>query len=365
MAKNKFLEKLQKLEGAVLMDSDPYDTIVKSQSPSFNFIFGNSWGLPFGYTALLWGPPKSGKSLVSYSLISQLHKDYPEAFAIRFDTEMRSKAQFTEKTARMYGIDTERLVNYEVNEPNLIFDRIEQDLLAMIQDGCQIKFIIIDSVSGIRGRREMNADTIDTQQIGDQALTLKDGFKRILPVIRRNNIALLLTCQVTAEMDPIEIKRGNKYKMGAANAVQHFAEYFIYVEENRSKEGRTDLLGNEFVDENMVDLMDKGERKGHRIRAKMINNTLGVKGRTGEFTFDYSRGIVNVHEEVFRLGVNRGLIKRPNNLTYEYNGAKWAGKPAVLEALKNNVAMQESIIAELIERDRNGYVGEEPEMVEV
>lgn len=359
MAKTKYLEKLQKLEGAVLMDEDPFDDVLRSPSPSLNFVFGNSWGIPLGYSAILWGPPKSGKSLVSYAMIAQLHKDDPEAFAVRFDTEMRGKAQLTAKTARMYGIDTDRLVNYEVNEPAFIFDRIEKDLLAMIQDGCKIKLIIIDSISGIRGRREMNADTIETQQIGDQALTLKDGFKRILPVIRRNKIALLLTAQVTAEMDPIEQRRGNKYKMGAANAVQHFAEYFLYVEENRTKEGRSDLLGQEFVNDNLSDLMDKSEKTGHRIRVKMINNTLGPKGRSGEFTFDYARGIINVHEEVFRLGVNRGLIHRPNNTSYEYNGAKWVGKPAALEAIKNSQELQQAIVLELIERDRNGLLGEE------
>src|SRR5574339_197576 len=101
--------------------------------------------------------------------------------------------------------------------------------------------------------------------------------------------------------------------MHAAFASQHYAEYFILVERNANKEGRTDLLGRELVNDQYSDLMDNSEATGHKIRVKMIDCSAGgSKGRTGEFTFDYNRGLINVHEEVFRLGVGRGVIQKPN-----------------------------------------------------
>jgi hypothetical protein len=359
MAKNKWMEKLQKLPGAVDFSYNYFDHVVRSKSPSLNFIFGKGWGLPLGTTAIFWGPAKSGKSLSSYLMAAELHATDPEAIVVRFDTEMRGGFQLTADTAKTWGIDMNRFITYNTNTPNEIFDTIEKEILAYIQDGMPLKMIIIDSLSGIRGRRSLNADTIDTQQIGDQAMTLQDGLSRILHIVKKNRIALVLTAHARAEMDPLEIRRGKKYKMQSAFAAQHFAEYFVLVERNYNKEGRTDLLGREFVNEQYSDLVDNSEATGHKIRVKMVDCSAGgSKGRTGEFTFDYNKGLINVHEEVFRLGVGRGLIKRPNNLTYEYNGVKWNGKPNALEALRSNEELQKSIIAELIDKDRNGGYNE-------
>lgn len=101
--------------------------------------------------------------------------------------------------------------------------------------------IIIDSLTGIAGRRMLNSDTISQQQIGDQALTIKDGLMRILPVIRKHKIAMIATAHIRAEMDQLEQMRGNKVKMAAGWATKHTFEYFCYVEPNLSKDGKNDL----------------------------------------------------------------------------------------------------------------------------
>ena len=355
MAKSKWMEKLQKLPGAVDFSYNYFDHVVRSKSPSLNFIFGKGWGLPLGTTAIFWGPAKSGKSLSSYLMAAELHATDPEAIVVRFDTEMRGGFQLTADTAKTWGIDMNRFITYNTNTPNEIFDTIEKEILSYIQDGMPLKMIIIDSLSGIRGRRSLNADTIDTQQIGDQAMTLQDGLSRILHIVKKNKIALVLTAHARAEMDPLEIRRGKKYKMQSAFAAQHFAEYFVLVERNYNKEGRTDLLGREFVNEQYSDLVDNSEATGHKIRVKMVDCSAGgSKGRTGEFTFDYNRGLINVHEEVFRLGVNRGVITKPSTMSYEYNGMKWTGRANCIQALEASKELQEAIIAELIDKDNNG-----------
>ena len=80
MAKD-WMKALNKLEGAVEKSYNPFAYVLRSPSPSVNFTFGNSHGLPFGYTLILYGPPAGGKSLLSNAFIGQLHKDDPEAIA--------------------------------------------------------------------------------------------------------------------------------------------------------------------------------------------------------------------------------------------------------------------------------------------
>lgn len=353
MAKD-WMKALNRLEGAVTEDYNPFAHVIRTPSPSVNFTFGKSHGLPLGYTLALWGPPKGGKSVICNATIGQFHADYIDGIAVKFNTEMREMGQLTPEQAKMWGIDHKRYVAYDVNHPEMIFDRIEKDIAAMCQEGAPIKLIIIDSLNAVQGRRSLNADSIMTQQIGDLALTLKDGMKRILPIQRKYKIGIIMTTHVAAEMDPTEQMRGNKTKMAAGFGVQHHAEYFMYVEPNRAKAGRTDLLGKEMVDENNTDMMDKGERLGHKIRVCMKDSSMGPKNRTGEFTLDYDLGIISTHEEVFLLGVNRNIIERPNNLSYGFGDKKWAGKPAMLQALAEDPDLRNAIITELRRRDLAG-----------
>jgi hypothetical protein len=133
---NKWIKMLQKMDGAVVERKDPFKNVLRSPSPSFNFIFGKGWGLPFGYCMALYGPTKGGKSVASHMLIGHLHQTDPEAIAIKFDTEMRADGQLDESGMALFGIDPERLTVVQKNSPSGVFDQIEKDIAAAYQDDC-------------------------------------------------------------------------------------------------------------------------------------------------------------------------------------------------------------------------------------
>ncbi len=360
MAKD-WMKALNKLEGAVAKEHNPFAYVIRTPSPSVNFTFGNTHGLPLGYTLIMYGPPAGGKSILCNAMIGQLHKDDPEAIAIKFNTEMREEGQTTKAQRSIWGIDDDRYLAYDVNNPELIFDRIEKDIAAMCQEGAPIKLIVIDSINAILGRRSMNADSVMVQQIGDEAKTLQDGFKRVLAVQRKYKIAVVLTSHIRAEMDQAEQMRGNKVRMGASFGVQHYGEYFMFVEANRSAKGKETLLGEKLENEELGDTREKGgaEITGHKIRVTMKKSSMGPKLRQAEFTLDYNTGLINAEEEVFLLGVNRNIIEKPNNLSYEFGGKKWAGKPAFLQALREDRDLRDAIIGEIKKRDIAGLYAKE------
>lgn len=348
------MAKLQALEGAVVDNYDPHAHVIRTPSPTVNFTFGKGHGLPRGYGMCLYGPPKGGKTVLSNATVGQLHQDDKEAFAIKFDTEFREQGQLSDQDANMWGIDRDRYLAYSVNSPMLVFDRIEQEIAAYCQEGMPLALVIIDSLTGIQGRRAMNADTIETQQIGDHALTIQEGLKRILPIQRKYKFAVIATCHVRAEMDMLEQKRGNKVKMAASFGVQHWAEYFMFVEPNRNKEGRVNASGEEFVNDELKDSKGKSDQTGHKISVKMKDNSCGPKGRSAEFTLDYNKGIINVHEEIFELGKNRGILERPNNTTYVLGDKKWVGAPATIRAIREDQGLADEIVEEVKRRDKAG-----------
>lgn len=354
----KFFEKLMKLSGATtLEDGDPYEHVVPTDSPSMNFVWGPGGGMPRGYTLAIGGPPRGGKTLITNAFASGAHKSYEDGLVIKFDTEMRTKAQSSKnsKLAANMGIDFNRFIAYQVNEPDKIFDRIETDLYAQFQDGANIPLIIIDSINGIQGRRTGNSKSVMDQQIGDRALTLQDGFARILPKIREMNSSLILTTQIRADIGDggkYELNnkkyRGATIKLAMSYSVLHYAEFWMYIEKVGGAKGIKD-----FKEKNVIWANDE-EAFGHRVRAQMLDASFGPKARKAEFTIDYEKGIVDTHEEVFRLGVYSGDIYRPNNRMYEFGNQEWNGAEAILDELKNNPELCNEVMKAVRESDLSG-----------
>lgn len=362
---NKWLTELHKMPGSSDPNVDPFLEGIRTPSPSVNFIFGNTHLIPFGYSAIFWGPNKGGKSVMCNSIIGQLHRDYPDAIAIKFNTELRERVQLTDLQFKYYGIDKDRYHAVDTNRPEEIFDEIEGRLAALCEKGMNLKLIVIDSISDIAGRRSLNANSVSVQQMGDEAATIQAGLKRVRTTLRRHNIALIMTAHQRDEMDPVEQMKGKKVKMQGANYLKHFAEYFVRIWPDETKDGKVDAFGQKFENTTLKDMNENAEKTGHKIRVKMTASSVGVAGREGEFTLDYNRGIVNIYEEVFLLGCYRGILERPNNRTYvlkewptKSEELRWTSFENALIAIKDNTDIQKEIINRIkmqdIEARKNG-----------
>jgi len=353
---NKFAAKLRNLTDAVTERIDIWgpDNILKSSSPGLNWLFGKTHGIPLRYTTLAWGIEKSGKSVLGYDLAGQAMQRWDDALVVKFDTEMRDEGQLDEAHAKAYGIDLDRFVVYRTNEPAGVFDKVNTEIKSLIQDGANVKMIIIDSISALMGRRTAAQESIEKFQIGDHAITMQIGLQSMRKMLFDHGIHLYLTAHARDQMDPVEIMRGNKKKPAAANAVKHLCEFILEVSRNKTKTGNQDILENKLVDESKSDMTGDAERTGHKMRFFLEGNTLGPANRMAEATFDYNKGFINQHEEVFVLGVNWGIIKRPNKLTYTVGSETFTGKPAALKALAERPDLQKLVLAGLLEREKSG-----------
>lgn len=358
MAKINWAQKLQKLDGAVIQRKDRYSKVVRCHSPSVNYIFGKGHGLPQGYTAIFFGPPKGGKSVLSHMMIGHLHQTDPEAWAIKFDTEFRADAQLDDESCNTFGIDQSRLQVIQTNSPIAVFDQIEKDIAAMVQAGLPLKLIVIDSISGVQGRREMELESIAKMTIGDHAQTIQIGMKRILRVLRDHDIALVGICQARAELDPTEQMRGNKYKMQGAFGLQHQAEYFIIVEEDRRAAAKKDLLGREFVNAAVEDMNGKGQKTAMKILATNKDSSMGGgRGRTGQFTWSFREGYTNRWEEIVRMAEGYGLlhpVAGAKSGTWAFEDLQWYGKDNMIKAIEADPALQDRIEATFFAMDDAG-----------
>ena len=286
--KQNLMKKLYKLEGYVARDYDPYQHIIEPASPSLAWTFDNTWGLPFGYSLLLWGEGKSGKSLIARMMAGDLHRQDPNAVVLYYNTEMREELQATPKMLQTFGIDLDRYAAYDVNRAEDIFDKIEQDVPKLIQEGLKIRLIVIDSLTQIVGRKMANSESVGDFIIGDNAATVGDGLLRIKSVLRKYHIACVLVAQARAELDQKEQMRGKKIKMAAAFATKHQAEYFMLVEHDKTVEGQKTLSGESLADTTIKNEMTTakysagGDMAGRKMKVVMEQSSCGRDGRAAD-----------------------------------------------------------------------------------
>jgi RecA/RadA recombinase len=345
---NKWLKELTAYDDAVdyTYDSFAPKNCLYTPSPYFNWIFANKAnGIPKNASILLLSEQKAGKSLSCYAIIEQMQKDDPEGIAIYFNTELRGALQH----GVFSGLDKERLIIYDTKDPEEIFDRVEKDIKALVQDGCPIRIIVIDSLTNIQGIKRRDADSVADHLRGDHALTLMTGLDKLVPFCKQNKILLIGTSQMRANQKASP--GGPDTQMAESWAVKHTFEYFVSLKRAGSADDRVDMEGKTFEEEGMKDARDNKLLTGHKIYVKCEANSIGPQGRSGVFTMDYDKGIVNQHEEVFFMGKNTGVIKLQGQ-TYSYGSHSIRGQSAFANLIKETPELYKAILADVIKLDK-------------
>lgn len=345
---NKWLKQLQAFEDAVDLDKDSFapENCLYTPSPYANWVFANkAQGIPKNASVLFFSEPKAGKSLMIYAMIMEMQKRDPEGIAIYFNTELRGALQ----KDVFPGIDKDRLVIYDTNDPVEIFDRVENDIKAMVQDGMPLRIIAIDSLTNIAGVKRLATDSVANHLMGDQALTLQNGLSKLVPFCKRNSIMLIGTSQMRANLDAGSY--GPKEKMAAQWATKHAFEYFVSLKRAGAAEDKQDIEGKTFEEEDMKDARGNKLLNGHKVYIKMEASSIGQAGRAGVFTLSYDEGIINQHEELFWLGKNLGIITTTNNRTFMFGGESFNGKGQTAAAIRDNPKMANAILEEIKKLD--------------
>lgn len=345
---NKWLKQLRDYDDVVKYDYDSYapENCLYTPSPYFNWIFNNkSNGIPKNASVLFFSEPKAGKSLSIYGLIAQVHKSDPEGICIYFNTEMRGQLQHD----AMPGIDKDRMIIYDTNNPVDIFDRIEKDIKPMVEEGMPLRMIAIDSISNIKGLQRINSDTVEQQLVGDTARTIKTGLGMVIPFCKMNKILLVGTVQMVANLDGGPY--GPKLKAGMTNYTGHAFEYYVSLKRAGAADDKADIEGKTFEEEGTKDARGNKLLNGHKVYVKMEQSSIGGAGRSGVFTLSYDEGIINQHEEIFWLAKNLNVLKTENNRTYFFGDSKFNGKKEAALAIRDNPELAEAILAEIKKLD--------------
>jgi hypothetical protein len=364
---NKWTKQLRGYDDAVDYDYDSFapENCLYSPSPYFNWIFANkSHGIPTNSGLLLFSEMKAGKSLWIYALILEMQRR--DRMLLESGAKKKDGSKFTEDDLRHAVIantelrgqlqhdvfpelNKDLMTIWDTKDPVEIFDRTEDDIKPLVQDGMPLGIFSIDSITKIMGTKRANAKSVSDHLIGDRALTVQNGMDKLVPFLKRNKTLLIGTSQMRSNVG------GSKYesdsKMAESWDVKHAFEYFVSFKRAGSAEDKKDIEEKTF-EEDVKDARDNKLQTGHKVFVKMEGSSLGPQGRAGVFTLDYEKGLINQHEEIFFLGKNAGIIKtESNNRVFVFGDQKFVGKKECAFAIRDNPKMAKAILEQLRKLD--------------
>ena len=346
---SKWFAKLTKDVGQAASEMpSPTDRVVAMPSPSLNYVVGNG-GITYGKAVCFFGPESAGKSLVAQLTAIQLLKDNPEAFFVWFDTEYSFNKTWFQKLSGFGKEDMARMIVRQSNDPLKIFDYIYGEMLEMIQDGCPIVGIAIDSVKNIIYPKDMKKESTKQTMGGGGASYLGSALKHVTPVIREHNITTLLVQQVYEELDEYK-KMNNPYIVPDGRALKHFCDYMLEVTRVDTKAGRV---------EDGKDIYGSAKQVGHKVRIRGKKNRVGAPYRTALFTLSYEDGIIDTHDEVFDLAKSLKVIYHPinpetgktSNMMWAFGDVQVKGEQNMRDRLQVDVGLRQDVIRACCEID--------------
>ena len=308
------------------------------------------WGALRGHINQFCGFESSGKTLMSLSTIAQWQKQNPANWALFIDAEYT----FDSKWAEQLGVDLSRLMVYKENSATKIFERLVGqpnkdgkgkkaklgllDMEAECSSGLGV--IVLDSVAAIIPPVEATAE-VGKQNMAALARFLPDALRRLTPAVADTNVAFILINQL--RLKPGVLYGSPEDTVGGV-ALKHFSSTIVNF-------GR--ITGADSKIER------GGDQVGHHIRAKIQKNKKAPPFKTAEFAIEYVRGVVQRGIEIRDLGAKYGVIKRPNNKSWELDGVSYNGKDAIANALEKNPELMSSVLDRIKENKANNFISEE------
>lgn len=307
-----------------------------------------SGGYPKGRITQLYGGAGCGKSLLAMIGIYNAQKDDPGAKQVWLDAEQT----FNSSWAETLGIDTKKVVVVsgeratngrecfelllgvprEDAKTHILVGKKKEGLLDKIANKeLNINFIVLDSLGALIPPIE------DTAVVGKSSMAtlprfLSKEFKKMSLEVYKANVPFVVINHKRDNMDPYA---SSSHVYAGGNSYSHFLSVNIYVEAVGKKD--TQILD------------DKENKVGHTIRATTEKSKFGPWPRRCEFKIDFRRGIVDTHEEIIQVALEKDIITKPTSMSYEFGDKKWVGMPKLVEAVKEDLELQNALVEKIKE----------------
>lgn len=294
----------------------------------------SSGGNPKGRLIQYYGPPGSGKTLMSMIAMKEAQMQDPDSQQVFIDAEQT----FSPTWAESLGLDTSRIIlingDTAVNgrkcfelilgvpkedaKTHVLKGKSKEGLLDKINSGeFNINMVVLDSLGSIIPPGE-DVSAVGKMNMALLARFLTTTFRKLSLEISKTKVPFIIINHKKATMDAY----GSDHTYSGGNTYAHFLSANIYFEPVNRADAK---------------ILDDNENKiGQTIRATIEKSKFGPWPRKCEFKVDFGIGIIDAHLEIAQLSLDYGVVKKPSTVSHEYGDRKWVGFPKFCEAIKED-----------------------------
>lgn len=228
-------------------------------------------GIPCGRITELNGLDGTGKSLICAHMIANVQKEGGVACLI--DSETAVNAEFFEAV----GVNLKEMLYFDPPTLEDAFMTIEKIIEYLKKKELLDKkkvLIVLDSLTGFPTKREFEAGYEREGYGTDKPQILSRAFPKLISMMGKHKIALVLTCQLRANLEAARTFGADKYITPGGFALKHYPSVRI----------RFAKAGTIKKDENAV---------GISVTARIDKNRVGPPLRKVGFDIYFDRGIDN------------------------------------------------------------------------
>ncbi|HID65823.1 MAG TPA: recombinase RecA [Aquificaceae bacterium] len=246
-------------------------------------------GIPKGRITEIFGVESSGKTTLALHVIAEAQKR--GGVAVFIDAEHALDPKYAKKL----GVDVDNLF---ISQP----DYGEQALEiaeSLINSGA-VDVIVVDSVAALVPKDELEGE-MGEAQIGKQARLMSQALRKLKGAVHKSNTALIFINQIR---EKIGVMFGNPETTPGGRALKFFSDMRLEVRR----------LG---------DVKEGGEKKGYRVKVRVVKNKLAPPFQEAEFDVIYGEGICKLCD-LIDVAANFGIITKSGSW-YSY-GEKRLGQ---------------------------------------
>lgn len=301
-------------------------------------------GLPCGRIIQYYGPPGSGKSLMSLLAIKEAQRSDPTSKQVYIDAENTFSHDWCQKLGidltRVGVVDSELASNGRLafefllgvpkeDKQHIYTGKSKDGLLdKIIKHELNVNLIVLDSIGSILVPQEDSA-RVGKINMALLARFLTPTFRKLSLEISKAKIPFIV---INHKRDSMEMY-GPDHTFSGGNTFAHSLSANIYFEAVQRKDAM---------------ILDNKENKvGHVMRATLEKSKFGPWPKKCEFKVNFRVGVVDLHEEIATLALEYDIVTKSSTMSYEYGDRKWVGAPKFNEALANDPALAEELLAKI------------------
>ena len=243
-------------------------------------------GIPRGRVTEVFGAESAGKSTLAIHIMAETQK--LGGIAAYIDVEHALDPIY----AANCGLKLDDLLIAQPDSAEQALDITEQ----LVRSGA-VDAVVVDSVAALVPQAEIEGDMGDTH-VGLQARLMSQALRKLTSSIHRSRTAVIFINQIR---EKIGVTYGSPEVTPGGRALKFYSSV------------RVDLRRVESIKQG-------AEVMGHRVRARIVKNTVAAPFRVAEFDILVHLGISKMGD-ILEIGVEQGVVKK-SGAFYSYGETK-------------------------------------------